>query len=1211
MFNVIPRPIQELYLNNRKSSVVEGIILYADMSGFTSITESLLEYGKNGAAVLSGILNRVFSRAINEIYGSGGIIAEFEGDAIIAVFPASSPEAAYHAATCLQRYFDKEPVWKTDIGEWPVSIKLSLSYGQVEWGIIGEQRLAYFIKGSALVAAAELSAASIAGTIGIHPDFIDIFWSTCGKSPEELTNTDIRRERSGIRRILKSVASEFVSESVLSSRLTGEFRSVTPIFINIRSKDDTYLRECVSFILSAASVYGGDLNGLYCSNHDYATALVLFGAPVSWENNTSRAFDFSHKLLDELGNSIRAGISEGTVYAGITGSSQRCVYTVYGDTVNTAARLVSIAEYGEILVTEKAIGNKEQRFTLANARRWLPRGKSDDILIGELDTLKNVGVTKTFTGRMLGRSSQMRIAAHCIEPVTQGSFAGAATVYGEPGIGKSRLLHEISQKFSDSCQTYVMKCDDILKRSLNPFVYFLKDLFQQSETGNQAQNARIFNDRMIILIEDLRAAVSSENDSILLTELERASSIIGSVLGHFWLDSVFSKLAVESRFENTALALKTLVKALSRIKPTIFIIEDLHWMDSDSRKVIDTVTRNVEEYPFILLFSSRYFDDGSKPPVPIDHSASAVSIDLKGIDRESVRGIIVDRIGAEPGDKLADFILSNSSGNPFYTEQFCLYLMESDLISEKSGRYHLTSEKYDIPSGIKSILVARMDRLPHGVREFLQTASVLGQEFNVDTLNLISRKWGNQEMLDEGERLHLWSRQSGSVFSFNHALYRDTAYGMLLGKSLHKLHSMAAEVLIEINRNNPEPFAAEIALHLKGSLQISRAIDWGWRALCHASKNYRNNDILEWSDRLKDWLISQSSPGNRNGLLMDVLLKKDSVLHSMGNRQDQRENIELMSEICSQEKWIHRQAELLKVKGAFSWITGDLDSAFSMFRKGLEVAVESSDPTIKGKLYGNIANLFATSGDDSQAREYYDRALVIHRELASRREEGVTLGNLAILLRRNGRDDEARECYEKALALHRETGNRIGEGRILCGLGHLEDGPEDALKYYRDALKINREIGDRLSEAIILSNLGRIETMREKYEEATGYLDHALGIHRQIDNSTGESDTHCLFGEMYYFMRNWSEARKHLIKAIAISRRTGNSRQECIYQGLLGLVNFEDGNLKDAIDCYIKTYKLVMGHQFPSSIDDSLQMLRDKLIAEGITETEIPYPDHW
>jgi tetratricopeptide (TPR) repeat protein len=98
---------------------------------------------------------------------------------------------------------------------------------------------------------------------------------------------------------------------------------------------------------------------------------------------------------------------------------------------------------------------------------------------------------------------------------------------------------------------------------------------------------------------------------------------------------------------------------------------------------------------------------------------------------------------------------------------------------------------------------------------------------------------------------------------------------------------------------------------------------------------------------------------------------------------------------------------------------------------------------------------------------------------------------------------------------------------------------------------------------------------------------------------------------MFYFMKKWNEAKKHFIEAIDISRRTGNSRQECIYQGLLGLANFEDGSIQDAIDCYRNTYELIMDHQFPSSIDESPEILRSKLLSEGIGEAEIPYPDHW
>jgi len=1049
------------------------------------------------------------------------------------------------------------------------------------------------------------------GTIGLDQSYSSLILDKFGRLPEVLPAVSIENKKSRLDRIRRSVAQQFVSEIVLSSKLTGEFRSVTPVFINIRSNVDIHLRECMSAILSAASTYGGEVNGLYCSDPDHSTVLVLFGAPLSWEHNTSRAMNFALKLHRELDNSIRMGISEGTVYAGITGNSSRCTYTVYGDTVNTAARLVRKAKYGETLVTDDAMRSTEKEYDFTDIRSWLPRGKIDELSIGKLGTAKNAECGITFQGEMLGRSSEMNTLVNRIKRIKNGKFAGAAVVYGEAGIGKSRLLIETSRRFSSTSRTYVLKCDDILKKSFNPFVYFLKVFFHQNDSVNRAQNRRIYMDGMKLLVDNLRKSVSSEAVSILIMELERASSIIGSMLGHHWEDSVYSKLSPANIFDNTALALKTLIKAVSLIKPAIFIIEDLQWMDEDSKRMISILTRNVEECPFFILFSSRYDDDGSKPAVPVDMDTDLDSIDLRGIDSKSSMRLITDRLGAKPVKQLAEFIMRSSSGNPFYIEQFCYFMKESGLISDEFGSYNLSSGKYEIPSGIKSILVARMDRLPQDVRKYLQTASILGQEFSIDTLNLISNKEENQKLLDEGQRLRLWSPQSGSVFAFNHALYRDTAYGMVLGKNLHNLHSKAADVLININRDNPELVAGEVALHLKESLQISRAIDWGWRALCHTENNYRNNDGLEWSDRLRDWIMSQSSPGNRNELLLDVLLKKDSILHTMGNRTEQRNNIDFMTEICQQESWAHRSAEVFKAKGALECITGNIEVAFSLFRQGLNILEKASNTAISGKLYGNVANLYSMQGKTDEAREYYIRALEIHRDLGNVKQEGVTLGNLAILLRRNGDESEARQCYERALDLHRKSGNRIGEGRILCGLGHLEEEPQDALVYYSEALKINREIGDRRNEAIILSNLGRLETMQEQYTDAADYLDQALNIQEEIANSTGEADTHCLFGEMYYFMQKWKESIEHFDRAISISRKTGNNRQECIYQGFLGLTHFERGSIKAAVDSYRRTYQLIIDRKFPSSIDDSLMMLRDKLLLEGIEESEIPFPPHW
>lgn len=1209
MLNVVPRRIQQLLMNGMDSSLEEGIVLYTDISGFTSITESLLEQGKRGAETLSSILNRIFSRAVEHIYGYGGEVADFEGDAIIATFSSEKADRAQQAALALKSYFNRNSFWKSDIGRWPVSARISLASGSLEWHIVGTDRLAFFVDGTAVSRAVRLSAENSSEQVSYHESFTRLMEST-GTLPENNASAPGGgRGGTGRERIRKSTALRFVSRAIVSSKLTGEFRSVIPVFVHLRKDRAATIRSQAEEVLKASTNYGGELSGFFSTSPGFVTGLVLFGAPISWENNSERAFEFSLGLLNLLGDSFRAGISSGRVYAGIIGNSRRCRYTVYGDTVNTAARLACKAGFGEILVTEDVSPGRERSYHLSAARRWLPRGKSDDILIHRLESADTTDMAGVFPGEMLGRSLELSELLQKLKPLESGRFAGITMVCGDPGMGKSRLLFEAIRHVPFSCQSFVLRCDDILRKSLNPFIGFLRNLFHQSDLKDREENRHTFEDTMRFIQSELKAARLPSGTS-LPRKLERASSIIGAMLGHNWPDSVYSKLAAESRLENTFLSLKTLITSLSMVRPVILVIEDMQWMDSDSRRALGMLASNIDDTPLGILISSRLTEDGSVPSIP-ECKDTTRKILLRGIDDQAAIGVIADRLGAMPGQKLSNFILRNSLGNPFYIEQFCMYLMETGQIKLASDVYRLSGEDLEIPSGIRSILVARMDRLPHRVREFMQTASVLGQEFNIDTLQLVSGSSEELELINEGQRLRIWSRQSGSVFAFNHALYRDTAYGMLLGKSLSRLHARAADVLIELNRNDPEPVAGEIALHLMESRQLARAVDWGWKALCHAMDEYRNTEVLQWSDRLREWIMTRSSPGNRGQLLLDVLLKKDAVLHSMGRRRGQEENLEEIAGLTDQEGWSHRTAEILKARGTWAWSIGEIDEAYILFKKGLKFSRRASDEAVKGKLLGNMANIYASRGKYRNAQEYYDLALGIHRKLGDRKQEGITLGNLAILLRRMGEEKRAEKCYGEALAIHREAGNRIGEGRILCGLGNLENDPDSAQEYYLEALRINRETGDIRNEAITLSNLGRLKTLEGDYGEASRYLLQALQIHRVIGNTIGEADISSLFGELYYFQERWPEAGESFSRAIELSRNIGDSRGECVNTGLLGLVSFGEGAVDQARDCYGICHRLITEFGFSPSIDDSILMLRERLLNCGIDESLLPLPEHW
>ena len=1208
---MIPRPVQKLLLSGKRSCSCSSCILLLDMNGFTSMTEQLMEHGKAGAEILSQILGRILSRSIREIYGQGGLIAQFEGDSIIAVFPEYPPVAAYNAATSLMNYFKHNLNRRTRFGTWKVSASFALAHGPVEWGIAGRKRLIHYIRGDAISRASLLSKRGDAGQLLIDTSFFKFTGCRSIEDFKHLPRDRTEISQQDLQRIQRKVASKFVPDIIISSKLTGEFREITPVFLSFRTGDNDNLSHSLESILKATSFYGGHVCGLHFTS-DHPVILVLFGAPVSWENNSARACRFASELTkSRFSSSIRIGIASGTVYAGMTGNSKRCTYTVYGDVINTAARLLFRADWGDILVTEETCEKAGNEYVWNGTTSLMLRGKTESKRVRKLLYCQNNGINRIYEGKMVGRSEELNYIINRIFPLKQGAFAGITTVYGEAGIGKSRLLFETVKTLAPICQTVVLKCDDILKISLNPFEYFFRNYFQQSDSNTTDFNKKLFEEKMESLISILESGSHTSENRTLAEDLRQSTSILGSLLGHFWKDSVFSRIEPGQRFENIAVAIGTFIRSLSTLKPLIILIEDLHWMDSDSKRLLQMIIRDIKRNPVTILVSSRYRDDGSRPETGIEAFISAESIDLDPIDDEASVSIIAARFNAESGPELTRFILDRTEGNPFYIDQFCIYLKNSDIITFKNNAWHLIKKEVEVPSGIKSILVARIDRLSLKLRSLVQIASILGQEFDINVLSEVSGETSVNSLLRNGIEEQLWSRISETEYSFNHALYRDASYGMLLEKELRKHHRKAAETIIRLNIDDTEQVAGKIAFHMENSGQSSEALDWGWKALSIADRNCRLYECLDWANKLQEQLIADTESVSRNELLQNVLFKKNSALSNLGRHTEQKENIELLKKFCKGNSWKDRRIDLLVIQADYYSSIGKIDEAFAISEQGLAAAEKTGNKKCEAMLLSNTGILHRRAGNIDKAEKCYRHALEAFREAGDRRLEGETLVNLAILLRQQGLKLEAEMYYKQALTIHREVGNRRAEGYVLNGLGNLQEDNEKALFWFRNALRINREVGDRKAIAIALGNIGQIESNKGNYSTATDDLNMALKIFKEIDNLPLQAGTLQIFGEMYILQGKLRKAHKCLQDSLETARQTGRKRLETMVTVQLGLISALKEHTEKALNSYSMAYNLIMKHGFSKEIDEDFSRLRSLLLKADVEEDSLPWPDIW
>ncbi len=722
MHNLIPKFIIDKFANKEQAGSFQASTMFIDISGFTPMTRKLMTHGKEGAEVLNYILNIVFKPVINAVYDNGGDITSFEGDAFMAIFGGNNGDIAAEQILSLFKKFGHQ---KTKFGIFDLSVKIGVSHGEVEWGIVGsDEHKTWYFRGEGIDGAVRAEkrcgknqiSATGGWTFLSDRDVVSIGDATpllFPRSAKYRADTSIEGGRLG-----------FFPESVTNFTGNGEFRDVACAFISFKepsSQDE--LNQFAGKILNKTYEHGGYFEGLNFGDKG-VNCLVIFGAPTAYENNVERAVDFVNAVRNDYSD-IRAGVTFGTVFAGLKGSERRAIYGVIGDVVNMSARFMMKADWGEIWL-DKSVHNRIKSLYKIKANRSISlkgfRGFTANYSLLEKQEMR----VSFFTGDLVGRKKELNRLSRYLRPIRNDKFGGIVTVYGEAGVGKSRLIYELIRK--SEIRTLTGQCDSILKKSLNPFAYFLCNYFRQSETPNLEERKAVYSE----IYNELVESADKTNEK----ELRRIESILGSVIGLYWEGSIYDMIEAKDKPTVVNFAIKSFIKILCTFEPLILLIEDLQWIDEASQDALQILTRLVGDVPFIILASSRFNDDGLKPTIKSDGDVKRRDVVLKDLEEGNIERLIENNLSEKPNAELVKYVRSRAEGNPFYIEQFCLYLNENGLISEPSteGVVELVSKPTDIPTDINAVIIARVDRLSSELKDLVQVASVLGREFEVQVL---------------------------------------------------------------------------------------------------------------------------------------------------------------------------------------------------------------------------------------------------------------------------------------------------------------------------------------------------------------------------------------------------------------------------------------------------------------------------------------------
>jgi predicted ATPase/class 3 adenylate cyclase len=1184
---LVPEFIYEKYRAGETSGVFQGAAMFVDLSGFSTMTDALSTRGPHGAEVLANMMRVVFEPLVSAVYEQGGFVIGYAGDAFSAIFPDQlSGEAmrrCLSSALAMQERTKSHSQVTTPYGDFPIRIKVGIGFGETTWQIfksIDGRRASYWLRGESLNGAVSGEESARAGDVvadsvsyNLLKDIVravpvnDCFLiqDILADLPAPLPLPPLKPE--------DDLVGIFFADDIVRLPIAGEFRQAVNLFIDIPAgiSDEALIAPFMETVYLLQEQYGGFFLRPDLGDKGF-NLLMFWGAPTTYENDVDRALNFILELSSRTHITLRVGISYRMAYAGFIGSSQREDYTAYGWGVNLAARMMERASGGEYWMDEEVARRAEKHFNVKFLGEYHFKGFKRDLKAFALIGRKNL-VEAVYQGQLVGRSKELEALASFVDPLKHGQFAGALVLKGEAGIGKSRLVHSFQYSgYFDNfpAQWVVCQVDEILRLPFNPFFDWLKKRFELLEGQPDEVN-------LIAFSKNIQELIKVTPDAELAAELTRIRSVLAAMINISQPNSLYESLDAKDRYENTLIALSVLLRAESLQKPLILFMEDTHWLDEDTGAFLSYFVRvllaeSKKQYPIAIIATQRPEGDS----VRIMDEISAAGIQLGKLTSENMSHLAEDVLNHPIADSLLNLLDARADGNPFFAEQVLRYLLEQNALTlDADGKYFANEQaEISLPTDVRAVLIARLDRLTQNVKETVQTASILGREFEVRVLSeMLCADDKFLWCVAQAESANIWTPLTEIEYIFRHALLRDAAYSMQLLARQRELHGLAVSAMEIVYRDDLEPHYGELAYHAEKANLQEKALYYLNLAGKFSLSVYQNHQAIDYFSRALALV-----PENDMQARFDILIERAEAYYRVGDLSTQSQDLNVLEELAQKLNVDELTGRVFAKRAYYFSSSGDYKNAIRYSNEAkiksesardnvtllavymvLQTALFHIGQAEEAMRYAMIALEFARQIHDRRgesiaftalglialesegpavARHYQEQALLVAREVNDRYLEAKILNNLANTVGLSQGDfPAAQDYFMQALAIFQEHGDFSGKGLIMVNMGWLAGMLGDfpaAMDYYEQALLISRKVGNRMEEMYTYINLSSTEIAQGRADEALGWIEKAFEFSTAIGERTAAGWAHFCLGHAHLIKNNYEMALQSFLQSMEI-----------------------------------------------------------------------------
>jgi class 3 adenylate cyclase/tetratricopeptide (TPR) repeat protein len=822
------------------------------------------------------------------------------------------------------------------------------------------------------------------------------------------------------------------------------------------------MSEAISRVVTEIELLGGYVKDLAGDG-----VLAFFGAPVSHEDDAERAARAGLSILVAIDGysaevargwgverfAVRVGVSTGLVALGPIGAGTRVEYAAFGDAVNTAARLQSVAGPGTVLMDSQTQREIKDLFQWSAPRDLELKGKLDPVRVFGLQAalpassrLRGGSVPVT---AIIGRDHELSILQRAIDDLRAGS-GSVVSISGQAGVGKSRLLA------------------DVLERSETRLASSPPFLWLEGRCASYGEGVPYFPVRDLLHnwlgVSDgdpevrVRIALRRAVDQLFQRPAGDAYKYLAALLGIASDDHAGGpepEVAAEELQQRIFAAVGALLDRMAQDRPVVVALEDLHWADATSTKLVRSLLPIVERSAVLLVMTQR--DER-------DHAAWALKEVAARDFPHLVREVVLDSLPPLAEQLLLDELvgvgtlskdlrhrlLDAAGGNPLFLEELVRSLVDAGALvrGEEGNLRHEHDVPIAIPQTVERVILARADRLPTDCRETLTAASVAGRRFDLTLLtDLVGSDDSLQQTLHDLLRLGFIEQERRwpqPQYRFKHVLIQEAIYRTMLAEQRTRLHRAAAESLEGLARDTQED-ALALARHWEGAGESLRAIPYYRRGAELAIRGFANEEAVEALDHALDLLDQEPATAARDEIELDIriMLGVPLVVRGGWGTLVVRDDYMRARELCLR---VGRPVSppILRGLAIGSVIRLELAEARGHGLALLDIAEREQDSVLLVEANYVLGVTTFWTGDFPQSRDFLQEAIARyapahsdrHIALYSQDPKVICLCRMGWTLWHLGYPQRAAAARDEAIALAEEMGHPLS----LCyayGLGAI------------------------------------------------------------------------------------------------------------------------------------------------------------------------------